>query len=256
MIKFIIALTPKPLKRLIRSLIFSYTRFYADRNSFARRMLAVNWNDYKKDLHPKDRRMKVLDDRGVRGMSTENVRFMVNEIVKRCAAGGVYLEVGMFQGCSLLSAAYGNLGTRCIGIDDFSQFNEGNKNELILKENLAKFPDHKNIETYNQNYQKAIESIFGKEPGLKVDVYYYDGEHSYENQMRGLEIILPHLADKCVILVDDINWTEVQTANDHFIQNNPGFKSILRIKTKANQSADWWNGFEVIVRGKPAPQRR
>lgn len=212
-------------------------------------LLKENWIDYKKDLHPKDRRIDILSEKEVGGMSTENVRFLFNEIVKQYAQNGTYLEVGMFQGCSLLSAALFNPHTRCIGIDNFSQFDEGSRNQEILKENLLKFDNPKNIEWYNEDYKKAIKYIFTKEPNLKVNVYFYDGEHSYENQIKGLRIMLPHLADKCIIIVDDLNWEQIEKANSDFIKENPDFESIIKIKTKGNSSEDWWNGIEVIGRG-------
>jgi len=84
---------------------------------------------------------------------------------------------------------------------------------------------------------------------LKVNVYYYDGDHSYENQIEGLNILLPYLAHKCIILVDDINGEEVEEANKYFVKENPNFKSVFKIRTKGTNSIDWWNGFEVIARG-------
>lgn len=213
------------------------------------KILKENWVDYNAELHPKDRRMDILREKGVKGMSTENVRFFFNEIVKQYAKNGIYLEIGMFQGCSLLSSALFNLSTRCIGIDNFSQFDEEGKNQEILIENLSKFNNPKNIEWYNEDYKKAIENIFTKEPNLKVNVYFYDGEHSYENQIEGLRIMLPHLAEKCIIVVDDLNCEKAEMANNAFIKENPDFKSIIKIKTKGNGSEDWWNGIEVIGRG-------
>lgn len=212
-------------------------------------ILKENWNNYKTELHPKDRRMDILREREVRGMSTENVRFLFNEIVKQFAQNGVYLEVGMFQGCSLLSSALFNPSTRCIGIDNFSQFDKEGKNQENLKKNLSKFNNPKNIEWHNEDYKKAIKKIFTKEPNLKVNVYFYDGNHSYENQIEGLRVMLPYLADKCIILVDDLNWEQVERANNNFIKENPDFKSMIKIRAKSCGSEDWWNGIEVIGRG-------
>jgi len=228
-----------------------------------KKILQDNWNDYKKDLHPKDRRMNILYKKGIGGlnqcMSTENIMFFINEIVKKFAKNGTYLEVGIYRGCSLLSAALFNPSTRCIGIDNFSQFNynsiDGWKpsdnldNVNILKENLKKFDNPKNIEVYNMDYREAIDHLFSKDPNLKVNVYYYDGKHSYENQLEGLRTMLPYLAEKCIIFVDDINWKQVERANNDFLKENPDFRSVFKIKTVDNWSEDWWNGFEVIVRG-------
>lgn len=222
------------------------------------KILKECWVDYKKDLSPKDRKMNILKERAVRGMSTENIRFLLNEIVKRFAQKGTYLEVGIFRGCGLLSAALFNPSTRCIGIDNFSQFNYNSEgwrpsdnlnNEEELKNNLAKFSNVKNIEWYNGGYKEIIKNLFTKEPKLKVNTYFYDGEHSYRNQLEGLKMMLPHLSERNIIIVDDLNWKKVEKANKDFIKESPDFKSIIKIKTKGNCSKDWWNGIEIIARG-------
>ncbi|MBN2209397.1 MAG: class I SAM-dependent methyltransferase [Candidatus Coatesbacteria bacterium] len=211
-------------------------------------ILSENWDDLANDLFPKDRRMSVLAERDVDGMSCENVRFLVNELVRRFAPNGVYLEVGMYRGCSILSAALFNQGTRCIGIDNFSEFDQDGTNHEVLKANLAKFGNPSNIEYHNLDYRDAIWRIFAQEPDLKVDVYYYDGEHTYEQQVAGLEIILPHLSERCAILVDDLNWEYVERANADFLRAHPDFDSAFKIGARGCGTDDWWNGVEVITR--------
>ncbi|MCX5704222.1 MAG: hypothetical protein NT066_07020 [Candidatus Omnitrophica bacterium] len=130
---------------LLKILKYEFVRMRIYKRSKIKRILDENWDDYGFDLHPKDRRMEVIEKK-VSGANTENIRFLINEIVKRFAKSGVYLEIGTFRGSSILSAALFNTSTRCIGIDDFSQFNPDGKNEIILKENLEKFGNPKNIE--------------------------------------------------------------------------------------------------------------
>ncbi len=223
-------------------------RVYLDRGSEIAKVLLEGWSWYKFDGHPKDRRMRIHEEKDIAGMNTENIRFLINEIVKRYAVNGVYLEVGMFQGSSLLSAALYNGKTRCIGIDNFSQFDEDGKNEAVLKQNLSKCGSPSNIEIYNMDYTDGIRHLFGKDPNLKVDIYYYDGQHSYENQKMGLEMMLPYLAKKCIIFVDDINWDRVDRANQDFLKENKDFRSVFKVTTKAVGVSDWWNGFEIITR--------
>lgn len=213
------------------------------------RLLSRLWDNYSTDDHPKDRRMRILRDKRVAGMGVENIRYLTNEMVRRVAQNGVYLEVGTYRGSSLLSAALFNDTTRCIGIDNFSQFNKREKNEYALKRNLAKFGRLRNIEFYNKDYREALRELFEREPHLKVNVYYYDGKHSYRDQLEGLEVMLPHYAERCIILVDDINWPDPERASEDFLRKNPSFRTLLKIKTSATPAPNWWNGFQVIARG-------
>lgn len=235
---------------LLIYLINLYNYFtYTSKNQNIKKILKENWKNYKIDLHPIDRRMNILRENKVNGMSTENVRFLFNEIVKQYAKNGLYMEIGTYQGCSLLSAALFNPSTRCIGIDNFSQFDEGCENQEILKANLSKFDNLQNIEFYKGDYEKVIKNIFNKEPNLKINVYFYDGHHSYKNQMDGLRVILPHLEKKCILIIDDYNTDRVERANHDFLKENLEFKAIIKIKTNGNSSKNWWNGIEVIGRG-------
>lgn len=211
------------------------------------KILKENWVDYKKDIYPKDRRMKVIKEKNVLGLNTENVRFFINEVVRKIARNGIYLEVGTFQGGSLLSAALFNNSTRCIGIDNFSEIDYG-ENEKILMENISKF-DAKNIYFLKMDGREAIENIFAKEPNLRISVYFYDGNHSYESQLNGLRMVLPFLARECIIIVDDLNWEQVEMSNKAFLKENPNFSSLFKIRTKGDKSEDWWNGIEILGRG-------
>ncbi len=208
-----------------------------------------NWVNFKEDPRPLDRRMSVLKLGGVHGLSTENIAFLINEIVRLSARNGVYLEVGTFKGYSILSAALYNPSTRCVGIDNFSQFDPMHINEKALRANLRKFGCPKNIEFYNLDYREGIKYLSSGKHTLKVNVYYYDGEHSYSNQAEGLRIILPYLSEKCIILVDDINCESVEKANMDFLTEYREFRSVFKVKTEENGSRGWWDGFEVITRG-------
>ncbi len=220
-------------------------------NSQVQNILRECWNDYRNDPYPHDRRMKVLEEKEVKSFSTENIRFFINEIVRRFAQDGVYFEVGIYRGGSLLSAGLFNPSTRCIGIDDFSGHNPIMVNEKVLNMNLDKFGNPSNIEYYNMDYQDAISMIFNNEPDLKVSVYYYDGDHSYEHQLNGLRAILPYLAPKCILLVDDVNKSDVVNANNKFMEENPDFQSACQMRTKGwgDCSTNWWEGFQVLSRG-------
>ena len=93
-------------------------------------IFAEGYEDYLNAEFPIDRRMSVLEENGVKGMSTENIRYAINEIVRLFAADGLYVEVGSWKGCSLMSASLYNPSTECIGIDDFSQWDTKNRKDI------------------------------------------------------------------------------------------------------------------------------
>lgn len=221
-----------------------------------REILKKHWNNHLTDTHPKNRRMKVIDELGIKGMSTENIRFLFNEICKQ--KQGFYLECGMLQGSSLISAAYMNEG-QYVGIDNFTEFdnwkpklkkgdtNKGTKSNMrLLLENIRKtkqlniLPVAGDFETF----LPVVTNIIGR----PIDVYFYDAKHDEESQYRGLEMAKKYLAKDAVIIVDDLNFERVERANDRWVKDNPEFQSTAKLKTKRNKWPTWWNGIEIIER--------
>lgn len=212
-------------------------------------ILTEGWCDCTVDDHPIDRRMRVIVERGVDGMSTENVRYLINEIVRRYAQGGTYLEVGSYRGCSLLSAAIFNPTTLCVGIDDFSGFKESGDNRAALHTNIEACGSPPNIEFYECSFLDGLRRFRAEHAERKVDVYFYDASHDYVSQVLGLVRALPLLAERCLIVVDDLNWEGPDAANRFFVQKHPEFRVLYRQLTPKNASPTWWNGIEVIGRG-------
>lgn len=206
-------------------------------------IMRTGWNDYRKDRHPIDRRMRIIGEKEVDGMNTENVRYLINEIVRVYAPLGTYLEVGSFRGASLLSAAIFNNSTLCIGVENFSGFNKDGANEEVLNRNLIKF-GLDNVRLEKMDFRRGFAGI-----GKRLDVYFYDGHHDYEDQIMGLEMSLPFLKEECVIIVDDTNWPQPDAANKKFLDRNRDFRSLLSIKTTTETDLGWWNGIEVMGRG-------
>lgn len=234
-------------------------------------------------LFPRERRMVWIEEAGIRGMSSENVRFVINEVVRTipdCTwvppSGMFFVEVGSYQGCSLLSAVYKNYppfrNFSFLAIDDFSEFGD---NQRILEENIKKHTvDNCTIQFIRGDYKTVIPEYFKlfkvesceciDDTFLKtVDVYLYDGNHSYQEQLTGLNIIKPYLSDKCVIIVDDAAWHDPHRANMDWLKENPDFETMFIshytpeewVRASEDEKIamvnhpTWWNGIRLFSRG-------
>lgn len=207
--------------------------------------LSTYYENIKTSLYPKDRRMKILDEKNVVGFSTENIRFIMNEIC-RLFCKELYVEVGSWKGCSLISSALYNKNAKFIGIDNFCEFNSSIE---IVQENINKF-DIENTSIIEGHYNDIIPIILKEKT---IDVYFYDGNHDYNNQLNGLNIIKPYLKEECVIFVDDASWEDPAKANNDWLIENSDFKSIILtvdnydVKKTVNNKF-WWNGLQIIYR--------
>ena len=170
----------------------------------------------------------------------------ISELINLCAFHArpqVYLEIGTHRGRSLLSAAIFNPRVRCIGIDNFSEFDQGGTVRRELLSNIART---RNIELYLEDYRTALPLIF-RDPAFRIGVFFYDGHHSYEDTFNSLELVYPRLSPTAVVLIDDYNWIAPQRAVADFLSRHKDFSLYFSIITPA-QYSNWHNGFAVLER--------
>jgi len=174
-------------------------------------------------------------------MSTYAIGYIINRICKNLSKNQLYLNIGCWKGFSLVA---GMINTKCkvIGIDNFSQFN-GPKDIFFQNFEKLKKPNHFFFE---QDYEKYFEILDQNKD--KIDFYFYDGEHSYDNQFKNLEIADNFLNIGSVVLIDDINFDEVYEGTLDFISKTKSkFKIVKEIKTVNNHChPSFWNGIMIL----------
>jgi hypothetical protein len=195
---------------------------------------------------------------GMPRMSTMAIAAVLNKAVTAMPAGQAFVNVGVWNGFTLLAGMAGNPDADCVGIDDFSQFG-GPREELLRRFEAARRDRHAIFEMDYRDY-------FARVHDRPIGVYMYDGEHSYDNQMRGLEAAEPFYADGCVLVVDDANLEEPRQATLDFIARHEGRYEILAdVRTGDMRHPTFWNGLLVLRKRAPgdppaepvpAPSRR
>jgi len=169
-----------------------------------------------------------------------------------------YVEVGVYQGLTLLSTALSNEKGSFIGIDNFAFFDPQGKNKGLVEERTAKL-GLKNTSLINADYEDALEQLEQHLGAKKVGIYFIDGPHDYRSQLMCLLLIKPYLAENAVILIDDSNYRHVRQANRDFLLTNPEFKLLfesytpahpMNLKGEEKQKAldGWWDGINIIVK--------
>jgi len=172
--------------------------------------------------------------------------------------GVCYLEVGVFQGLTLLSVASACPSIYCYGIDNFAQFDKDKKNYSIIMKR-KKGLEVKNARLINQDYEDALSNLHKYIGDQKVGVYFVDGPHDYRSQLMCLELIIPYLHEKALIIVDDCNYLHIRQANHDFLVTHPEYKLLFETYSRChpnhmtpeeNQEVrkGWWNGINVLVR--------
>ena len=176
-------------------------------------------------------------------MSTFAIGAMVNRAVSHLPDGQAFVNVGVWNGFTLLSGMVNNPQKTCIGIDNFSE--SGSPREAF-NERFNKYKSE-NHYFYDMDYEEYFSTIH-KEP---IGFYIYDGNHTYENQLRGLEVAEPCFAENCIILIDDTNWSEPRQGTRGFISKSSyGYRVLLDQNTRSNRHPTFWNGVMILQRTK------
>lgn len=176
------------------------------------------------------------------GMSSHKVRHFLNNL---CSLENAhYLEIGVWQGSTFISALHQNTDTlaSAIAIDNWSEFN-GPKNNFLS--NTAKFLPKKTFLFVDHDCFTVDTQVFSN----KVDIYFYDGNHSTESQKNAFIYFNDILADTFITVVDDWNAPEApQGTKEAFKQLN--YEVVYEVALPARFNGDtenWWNGLYVAL---------
>lgn len=143
---------------------------------------------------------EILD---ITGFSTPTIRQLFNNL---CDIDGTYLEVGLFCGASFCASF--NKNCTSIGVEDHSQdFSAGFEQvKKELEENVDRFSDRsKEVQVHYVDCFKMDKSVLPK-----IDIYSFDGFHSFDTQSRALPEFLDNMNDTFCFLVDDYSWNYVK----------------------------------------------
>ena len=178
----------------------------------------------------------------IESMSTYAMGHLINQICKNLSSNQLYLNIGCWKGFSLIA---GMIDTSCkvIGVDDFSQFG-GPKDEFL--KNFHKYKKENTHQFYEEDYKVFFKNF--KKSNKKIDFYFYDGEHSYKNQYENLEIADYFLNEGAIIMIDDINFSEVENGSKDFVKKySSKYEIIKEVKTFNNHChPSFWNGLMII----------
>jgi hypothetical protein len=174
-------------------------------------------------------------------MSTFAIGAMINYGVAQMPDAQAFVNVGVWHGFTFMCGIVGNPRKVCIGIDNFTQF--GGPREAFI----GRFRKYRSAN--NRFFDMDYREYFSKVHTEPIGFYVYDGDHSYDNQLMGLQAAEPFFAKGCVILVDDTNWLEPRSATLDFISKSPyEYRILLDTTTCCNSHPTFWNGIMILRR--------
>lgn len=178
-------------------------------------------------------------------MGTWPIAFLLSLTVAALPAEQAYLNIGVWNGFSLLAGMLARPQGLCIGVDNFSEY--GAPREAFR----ARFAGHQG--PLHRFYELDYVSYFETIPQPPLGVYFYDGPHTALDQRRGLELAEPHIVSGGLIFVDDSNLDEVRTPTLDFLAAHADYRLLADFRTARNAHPTWWNGLMILQKRRTAP---
>lgn len=179
------------------------------------------------------------------GFSGFKIKHFLNNVCS--LPNATYLEIGVFQGSTFVSAIYNNFTLKkAIAIDNWSEFG-GNRQPFY--NNLTQFVHGITTECYETDCFKIDKSLF-TDP---VNIYFYDGSHTPVTQQKAFSYFNDILDDVFIVMVDDWNWNKIVRTPTLNIIKKMGYKVHFskEILTPKESQTGWWNGYFIAVLEKP-----
>jgi predicted O-methyltransferase YrrM len=183
----------------------------------------------------------------LRSQGQPRFRAMMNALVRCMEGDEVYLEIGSYQGGSMIGALLNN-DKRAYAVEDFREFYGDpivDNTRATLENNLRAFGVFERVTLYETDFHAFFDCVTIPPVGL----YYYDAQHATKDTLEGFELGFPHVVKGGFIIADDIAWDMVSLALNQFIGAHPAELKIVFAATPNGKEGwlddDWWNG--VIV---------
>jgi hypothetical protein len=185
------------------------------------------------------------------GMSGEKYRLFINNLIGTISDAR-YLEVGVWQGSTLLSAIDQNK-VGALAVDNWTEF-DGPAETFFT--NLGRFKGQATVSFLESDFRAVNFSAIGK-----FNVYFFDGPHQEIDHYDGVTLAQPALDDQFVLIVDDWNWEHVRQGTLNAIEaSGLQLDYAAEIRTTFDNShaavegpaSDWHNGYFIAACSKRA----
>jgi protein O-GlcNAc transferase len=208
-----------------------------DADRFLRGLPAL-FDDFPRSEVPRDPRFAEILER-IEGLACANNLALLNLAASLVEPGESYVEIGSFNGASLVAAMLGNEDKEVAAIDSFALAG-GSRAQLEA-----------NLRSYGLEPPEILEGdVFellrgGALEGPRVGACYWDLLHQYEPQLAGLRALEPHLAPGALVIVDDSDWRGVVSALGAYFPGQPRARPLLTIGGDRRGQPWWWEGMVV-----------
>ena len=183
----------------------------------------------------------------VLGYSSSKVRRLLNWLCKMNDNNTHYLEIGTHRGSTFIPALYKNYYAKGTCIDNFSLWCDP-ITYMDLRKNIETWLPDKMVNVINKDcFTVDVSTI------RPVNVYFYDGDHSLDSQIKAFTYFNSCFTNTFVAVVDDANYSAEVMVGTARAWQQLGYNVLKRWDLPGDydgSEAGWWNGIILAVISK------
>ncbi len=181
------------------------------------------------------------------GLSSLRVLKLLNSFAK---FSNNYLEVGSYLGLTLSSVVMNNKIDAYV-VDHWESQVQPENGDVLPANNKTEFikniknnnPLNNRIQIFDCDFQ-SVDLANLKD----VDLFFYDGDHSYGSVKRSIEYFSSVFAETCLMIFDDANWQGVVDGAEAGIESTGLVKLYEKKMLNGIEDNDqWWNGLYIVL---------
>jgi len=179
-------------------------------------------------------------DINIEGFTTPKICGILNHLTSK---GKTFVEIGTYRGVTLASAMHKNK-VKAFGIDNYSwptKVTTTRSPQLNLQTAISRA---KGAEVIARDYAPGLGKIVAS--GIKIDCYFVDGPHNYEDVKKCIELAEPMFSESTYVVLDDANNPGVKKVIDDLDKKENWELIFEKLTDKEKNHPDWWNGIAIF----------
>ncbi|MCW3077139.1 MAG: class SAM-dependent methyltransferase [Bacteroidetes bacterium] len=192
------------------SAFYDFEQLEEIRSALKKNKTILNIEDFGAGSKTMPQKRRSVTEIAKSGISTQKQSQIIYKLINFFYAGTI-IELGTSLGLNTLYLAMANKKARLYSI-------EGSRELFDFSSQLINEAKVKNVTLMNGKFDDELPVLLNQIN--KVDVFYVDGNHTYESTLQYFRSALPKRTNDSVFIFDDIYWSHGMTRAWHEIKND------------------------------------
>jgi len=189
---------------------------------------------------------RILDELSEQNTTVSSLQ-LLNWAVHCLEADEIYCQIGCFPEAMLIGALFNQPEIIAYTVDNLAESENIEIQLDQLSESIENFGLEDQVMFCQQEVSEFVVDLKAYAPDTKIGVYFYNASPDYRSVFLNLQLILPFLASRAIIIINNSNWSSVQQATADFLLTQSQSNLLLNLPTPSTNYPTFGNGIQVLA---------